>query len=264
MPIVDPNSGQPLTSPDSAKANAAAPADVIVDIDMTNFQQVVLEGSMQIPVLLDCWAPWCEPCKNLMPILEKLAVEYNGTFILAKLNIEEHQQIAAQLGIRSVPDVKLIMQGQLYDEFQGALPEKQIREWLAKYIQPPEDAPQSPEEQAQAALDAGDPATARGIFEQLAQAHPDHVDYRIDLAGALLAEGNPDRARAILDGLAPEDRDAPRRAACGRAWSSARRRPAMRRWQRSRAATTARHSTCVRCGGSPTATTRPASANCSR
>ena len=210
MPIVDPNSGQPLTSPDSAEANTAAPADVIVDIDMSNFQQVVLEGSMQIPVLLDCWAPWCEPCKNLMPVLEKLAVEYNGAFILAKLNIEEHQQIAAQLGIRSVPDVKLIMQGQLYDEFQGALPEKQIREWLAKYIQPPEDAPQSPEEQAQAALDAGDPATARGIFEQLSQAHPDHVDYRIDLAGALLAEGNPDRARAILDGLAPEDRDAPK------------------------------------------------------
>ena len=210
MPIVDPHSGQPLTPPDAAETSGAAPADVIVDIDMSNFQQVVLEGSMQTPVLLDCWAPWCEPCKNLMPVLEKLAREYNGAFILAKLNIEEHQQIAAQLGIRSVPDVKLIMQGQLYDEFQGALPEKQIREWLAKYIQAPEDAPQSPEEQAQAALDAGDATTARGIFEQLSQAHPDHVDYRIDLASALLAEGNPDRARAVLDGLAPEDRDAPK------------------------------------------------------
>ncbi|MBD3895509.1 tetratricopeptide repeat protein [Halomonas sp. ML-15] len=210
MPIVDPHSGQPLTTPEPAGANGAAPADVIVDIDMSNFQQVVLEGSMQTPVLLDCWAPWCEPCKNLMPVLEKLAQEYNGAFILAKLNIEEHQQIAAQLGIRSVPDVKLIMQGQLFDEFQGVLPEKQIREWLAKYIQPPEDAPQSPEEQAQAALAAGDATTARGIFEQLSQAHPEHVDYRIDLAGALLAEGNAARARAVLDGLAPEDRDAPK------------------------------------------------------
>lgn len=213
MPIVDPRSGQPLTTPDTTDAASTGgvdPADVIVDIDMSNFQQVVLEGSMNTPVLLDCWAPWCEPCKNLMPVLEKLAREYHGAFILAKLNIEEYPQIAAQLGIRSVPDVKLIMQGQLFDQFQGALPEKQIREWLAQYIQAPADVPASPEEQAEAALAAGDPTTARAIYQQLVQDNPGQVDYQIALAGALLAENNTARAKAVLDGLPPEDRDAPK------------------------------------------------------
>lgn len=213
MQIVDPHSGEPMTAPDSTSSSTrtgADPASYIVDLDMNNFQQVVLEGSTHTPVLLDCWAPWCEPCKSLTPVLEKLAREYAGAFVLAKLNIEEHQQIAAQLGIRSVPDVKLIMQGQLYDQFQGALPEKQIREWLSQYIQPPAEAPQSPEEQAQAALAAGDAATAREIYRQLVQDNPEHYDYQVDLASAVLAEGNAADARALLDNLPPEHRDAPK------------------------------------------------------
>lgn len=212
MPIVDPRSGEPIATPDtsSTQAGGADPSSYIVDIDMSNFQQVVLEGSMQTPVLLDCWAPWCEPCKNLMPVLEKLAKEYAGAFVLAKLNIEDHPQIAAQLGVRSVPDVKLIMQGQLYDQFQGALPEKQIREWLAQYIQPPADAPESPEEQAQAALAAGDAATARAIYQRLVEEYPQQYDYQIELAGAVLAEGNAADASAILDNLPPEHRDGPK------------------------------------------------------
>ncbi|GAA0575488.1 thioredoxin [Halomonas salifodinae] len=212
MQIVDPRSGAPLSSEPQASSpqSQADPSAYIVDIDMSNFQQVVLEGSMQTPVLLDCWAPWCEPCKNLMPVLEKLAREYQGAFVLAKLNIDENQEIAAQLGIRSVPDVKLILQGQLYDQFQGALPEGQIREWLGQYLQPPAEAPASPEEQARAALEAGDAATARALYEQLVQQHPEHHDYQIELAGALLAEGRPEDAKALLDNLPPEHRDAPR------------------------------------------------------
>ncbi|EPC01818.1 hypothetical protein L861_21575 [Litchfieldella anticariensis FP35 = DSM 16096] len=212
MQIVDPRSGEPLATPDTDSSNPSDidPSNYIVDIDTSNFQQVVLEGSMNTPVLLDCWAPWCEPCKNLMPVLEKLAREYNGAFVLAKLNIEEHQQIAAQLGIRSVPDVKLIMQGQLFDQFQGALPEKQIREWLSQYIQPPANVPESPEEQAQAALEAGDATTARSIYQQLVQDNPQHYDYQVDLANAVLAEGNASDARTILDNLPPEHRDAPK------------------------------------------------------
>lgn len=211
MPIVDPRTGAPLNTAEAspqASAAQADPATYIVDVDMTNFQQVVLEGSVSTPVLLDCWAPWCEPCKSLTPVLEKLAHEYAGAFVLAKLNIEEHQQIAAQLGIRSVPDVKLIIQGQLYDQFQGALPEKQIREWLSQYLEAPEDAPASPEEQAEAALAAGDATTARAIYQQLAQESPEHYDYQIGLASAVLAEGNADDARSILDNLPPEHRDA--------------------------------------------------------
>ncbi|PMR71040.1 tetratricopeptide repeat protein [Halomonas heilongjiangensis] len=212
MSIVDPRTGEPLAGA-SAPGDTPAPApglpddEVIIDVDRENIQQL-LELSMQVPVLLDCWAPWCEPCKNLMPVLEKLAREYQGTFILAKLNIDENQEIAAQLGVRSVPDVKLISQGGLVDHFQGALPEKQIREWLARYFPAPEDAPPSPEEQAAEALAAGDAATARALYEQLVQQAPQHYPYQVELARALVAEGKAEDAKALLDNLPPEERDA--------------------------------------------------------
>ncbi|MFY0989301.1 tetratricopeptide repeat protein [Halomonas sp. C05BenzN] len=212
MPIVDPRTGEPLTDDSATGEQGAAPtggqaAEVIIDVDTSNIQQL-LETSMQVPVLLECWAPWCEPCKNLMPVLEKLAREYQGTFILAKLNIDENQEIAAQLGVRSVPDVKLISQGGLVDHFQGALPEKQIREWLGRYFPAPEDAPASPEEQAAEALAAGDAATARSLYEQLVQQNPQHYPYQVELARALVAEGKPEDARGVLDNLPPEERDA--------------------------------------------------------
>ncbi|MCG6658258.1 tetratricopeptide repeat protein [Halomonas campisalis] len=211
MSIVDPRSGAPLTANESADApTQAAPTDeqLIIDVDRDNIQQL-LEVSMQVPVLLDCWAPWCQPCKTLTPMLEKLTREYAGTFILAKLNIDENQDIAAQLGVRSVPDVKLISQGGLVDQFQGALPEKEIREWLGRYFPAPEAAPASPEEQAAEALERGDTATARALYEQLMQAHPEHYPYQVALARTLVAEGRGEDARALLDNLPPEERDAP-------------------------------------------------------
>ena len=211
MSIVDPRSGAPLTPPQqtSPPSQEAAPGDeqLIIDVDRNNIQQL-LEFSMQVPVLLDCWAPWCQPCKALMPILEKLTREYNGSFILAKLNIEENQDIAAQLGVRSVPDVKLISQGGLVDHFQGALPEKEIREWLARYFPAPEDAPASPEEQAAEALASGDTATARALYEQLMQQNPEHTPYQVELARTLVAEGQSQEALALLDNLPPEEREA--------------------------------------------------------
>ncbi|MGM0695061.1 MAG: tetratricopeptide repeat protein [Pseudomonadota bacterium] len=213
MPIVDPRTGEPLTDDIPAGENADAPsaggqnAEMIIDVDASNIQQL-LETSMKVPVLLDCWAPWCEPCKNLMPILEKLAREYQGAFILAKLNIDENQEIAGQLGVRSVPDVKLISQGGLVDHFQGALPEKQVREWLGRYFPAPEEAPQSPEDQAAEALAAGDAATARSIYQELVQQYPDHVPYQVELARALVADGQAEQARSLLDNLPPEERDA--------------------------------------------------------
>ncbi|GHE22420.1 thioredoxin family protein [Halomonas urumqiensis] len=213
MPIVDPRTGEPLTGePATQEAPATADnsqgAELIIDVGRDNIQQI-LEFSMQVPVLLDCWAPWCEPCKNLMPILEKLTIEYQGAFILAKLNIDDNQEIAAQLGVRSVPDVKLISQGGLVDHFQGALPEKQIREWLERYFPAPEDAPASLEDQAAEALEAGDPTTARTLYEELVQQNPEHIPYQVALARALVAQGNAAEARTLLDNLPPEDRDAP-------------------------------------------------------
>src|SRR5690554_1567093 len=196
MSIVDPSSGSFLTpsQPTSTAATDAPPGDeqLIIDVDSNNIQQL-LELSMQVPVLLDCWAPWCQPCKVLMPILEKLTREYRGTFILAKLNIDENQEIAAQLGVHSVPDVKLISQGGLVDHFQGALPE---------------EAPASPEEQAAEALAQGDAATARAMYEQLVQQNPEHYSYQVELARALVMEERADEALTLLDNLPPEERDA--------------------------------------------------------
>ena len=212
MAIVDPRTGQPLTGPEESGQNGVgnnvAPEDVIVDVTLENFQQVVLEGSMQHPVLLQSWASWCEPCKNLKPVLEKLAQEYAGAFVLARLDIEAFPQIASQLGVRSVPDVKLISQGQLYDQFQGALPEKQVREWLGKYLEAPANASQSPEEMAETALASGDTETAEAIYQELIQQYPEHYDYQIELAGVQVAAGRTADAKQILDNLPPEHRDA--------------------------------------------------------
>ncbi|WP_110669057.1 tetratricopeptide repeat protein [Salinicola halophilus] len=208
--IVDPRTGQPLAGPESNDTGASGGVsreDVIVDVTLENFQQVVLEGSMQRPVLLQSWSGASEPCQNLKPILEKLATEYAGAFVLARLDIAAYPQIASQLGVQSVPDVKLIAQGQLYDQLQGALPEKQVREWLAKYIEAPDTASQSPEEMAEAALANGDTATAQAIFDELIQQYPEHYDYQIDLAGVYVAAGDSDTARQLLDNLPPEHRD---------------------------------------------------------
>ncbi|CAM3612033.1 tetratricopeptide repeat protein [Halomonas lysinitropha] len=213
MPIVDPRTGEPLTGDLTASENAETTspggqnAEMILDVDASNIQQL-LETSMQVPVLLACWAAASEPSKTLMPILEKLAREYQGVFILAKLNIDENAEIAGQLGVRAVPDVKLISQGGLVDHFQEALPEKQVREWLGRYFPAPEEAPQSPEDQAAEALAAGDAATARSIYQELVQQYPQHTPYQVELARTLVAEGQAEQARDLLDNLPPEERDA--------------------------------------------------------
>ena len=111
-----------------------ADSSFIYDVTVENFQQVVLQTSMNRPVLVDFWAEWCNPCKSLMPTLAKLADEYQGKFILAKVNTEEQQQLAAHFGIRSIPCVKLFLKGEMVDEFMGALPEPEVRSFIDKYI----------------------------------------------------------------------------------------------------------------------------------
>ncbi|HSH47070.1 MAG TPA: tetratricopeptide repeat protein [Halomonas sp.] len=221
MAIIDPRTGEPIADANPQAGDSAAPAsdaldqnqnqdpgqDPIVEANAGNIQQL-LEMSMQVPVVLDCWAPWCEPCKNLMPVMEKLAREYSGAFILATLNIDENPEIAGQLGVRSVPDVKLISQGGLVDQFQGALPEKQIREWLGKYFPPPAEASLTPEEEAAAAFEAGDYAAALAIYKELVAQWPEHTDYQVEMARTLAASKQAEDALALLDNLPPEVRDA--------------------------------------------------------
>jgi thioredoxin len=119
-------------------APAAAPGAPALSFDVTeaNFEAAVLERSLQVPVLLDCWAPWCGPCKSLGPVLEKLVQAYGGRFVLAKLDTDRAPQLSAALQIRSIPLVVLFVGGQMVDQFTGALPEGQLRAFLDKHLPP--------------------------------------------------------------------------------------------------------------------------------
>ena len=137
----------------------------IVDIDESNAQQLLIEESMNRPVVVDFWADWCEPCKQLMPILEKLATEYQGTFLLAKVNADEQQMLAQQLGVRSLPTVMVIKDGQPIDGFSGAQPESAVREMLDKHL---------PSPQAGALVEAAAKALADTVDIEIIETHHRH------------------------------------------------------------------------------------------
>ena len=113
----------------------------VIDVTTETFETEVLQRSLQTPVLVDFWATWCGPCKSLGPVLEKLAGEYGGAFVLAKVDVDKEQQIAAAFQIRSVPSVFLLVGGQPVDAFQGALPEGQLRQFLQQHGIEPLAAP---------------------------------------------------------------------------------------------------------------------------
>ncbi len=113
----------------------------VVDITLDNAQQYLIDESFKRPVVVDFWADWCGPCKNLMPVLESLANEYAGAFLLAKVNADDQQMISSQFGVRSLPTVMIMKDGQPVDGFAGALPEVQVREVLAKHMPAPWEAP---------------------------------------------------------------------------------------------------------------------------
>ncbi|MBE0487065.1 thioredoxin [Marinobacter sp.] len=175
----------------------------IFDATMDNFQQKVMEASASTPILVDVWAEWCAPCKQLIPILEKLAEEYQGNFQLAKVNADEQQELTSSLGVRSLPTVILVKDGQAVDGFNGAQPESEIRKVLDKHIEAPAE---DPYEKAHALWDAGDVDGALVILTELNQKDPENLDVLIDLAQLKAEQGDLETAEQVLDSLPPEEK----------------------------------------------------------
>lgn len=151
--------------------------------DLSDFQTDVLDRSRQTPVLVDFWAAWCGPCKMLGPVLEKLATEAVGRWVLIKIDTETHPKLATQFGIRGIPNVKLFHHGAVVAEFSGALPEPQLRAWLAKHLPTPKRATMA---RARELLHAGRATEAATLLQPLTEADPADLELVVLTARALV------------------------------------------------------------------------------
>lgn len=170
------------------------------DVSIQEFEAKVLIPAETVPVVVDFWAPWCEPCKVLKPMLEKLAEEYKGRFILAKVNSDENPELAQHFGVRSIPSVKVLFQGQLVDEFNGAIPEGQIREFLDRIALPAGPEQLNLREQAAALVAEGKLDEALAVLVQASQANPQDQAIQLDAVDVLMQLGRNDEAKQLLAG----------------------------------------------------------------
>ncbi|MBG0852435.1 tetratricopeptide repeat protein [Streptomyces spinoverrucosus] len=194
---------------------AVSPADLVIDVDEAGFERDVLQRSTEVPVVIDFWAEWCEPCKQLSPVLERLAVEYNGRFVLAKIDVDANQMLMQQFGIQGIPAVFAVVAGQALPLFQGAAGEAQIRETLDQLVtvaeqrfgltgltvdpeaepgggQAPAQAPAGPYDAAlnaaAQALDAGDMGGAIQAYKNVLSDDPANPEAKLGLAQAELLQ----------------------------------------------------------------------------
>ncbi|MCH8038607.1 MAG: thioredoxin [Proteobacteria bacterium] len=197
----------------AGKGNGGAPpAGLIKDSDTAGFAQDVIEASMTTPVIVDFWAPWCGPCKQLTPALEKTVQAARGAVRMVKVNIDENQDLAAQLRIQSIPAVYAFVKGQPVDGFVGAQSESQVKAFVERLAsQAGAELGPSPVdqalEQAQAALESGQPAAASALFGQVLQHEPDNETALAGLIRCHLDAGDVAAARQMFDSL-PEDKTA--------------------------------------------------------
>lgn len=179
--------------------------DNIVTMTEDNFQELILEVSKQKLLVVDFWADWCEPCKTLMPMLEKLAGEYSQDMVLVKVNCDEQQAIAMQFGVRNLPTVILVKDGQPVDGFAGAQPESEIRALLEKHLPKPEDGLFA---EAQNLISEGSFEQAFPLVKQAYDLAPDRIDIKFALIDAYIELGRVPQAKELLDSVGLVDQDA--------------------------------------------------------
>ena len=177
---------------------ASSASKFVVDLTQDQFESEVVERSRTSPVLVDFWAPWCGPCRSLSPVLEKLAEEYAGAFLLAKINTDENQDLALAFQIRSIPQVVLFQEGKAVDQFAGAIPEAEIRRFLKPYCPSDVDKLFS---QARVKLEAGQKEEAKGFLQQVIDREPQHSPARLALARLLIEEQLPEQSRSHLQAI---------------------------------------------------------------
>jgi len=201
-------------APEAARQATAAAGDLIKDTTTAGFAADVIQESRRQPVLVDFWAPWCGPCKQLTPVLEKAVRDAGGQVKLVKMNIDEHPSIAGQLGIQSIPAVIAFRDGQPVDGFMGAVPENQVQAFIGKLGGRNAAAEIAAAlEEARKAQEAGDGQAAADIYDAVLQQAPDNVDAIAGLAALLFEAGDTEGAGALLASAPEAARDAPALAA---------------------------------------------------